>query len=222
MSDASNSVIAAYWNAAAPVFDEEPDHGLRSPVTRRAWELLLRRWAPSDPCDALDVGCGTGSLCALLAAAGHRVTGVDLAPKMIEFAQAKLTAAGLSGSRFLVGDAAAPPTGDEQFDLILARHILWTLPAPQAALRAWVDRLRPGGTLVLVEGRWGDAGQRVSPYVDIDGAGPLPWVDGVLPDELTAAIEPMVAATRVESLSDDPDLWGREVDDLRYALIAQA
>jgi 2-polyprenyl-3-methyl-5-hydroxy-6-metoxy-1,4-benzoquinol methylase len=41
----------------------------------------------------LDVGCGTGSLSALLAAAGHRVTGVDLAPRMIEQARAKLAAA---------------------------------------------------------------------------------------------------------------------------------
>nr|WP_237291328.1 class I SAM-dependent methyltransferase [Streptomyces sp. Sge12] len=50
----------------------------------------------------LDVGGGTG--------AGHRVTGVDLAPRMVERARAKLAAAGLEG-RFLVGDAAAPPTG---------------------------------------------------------------------------------------------------------------
>ncbi|MFF8386138.1 class I SAM-dependent methyltransferase [Streptomyces kanasensis] len=211
------SEIANYWDAAAPSFDEEPDHGLRAEHTHRAWDELLRRWAPPGPADVLDIGCGTGSLSALLAAAGHRVTGVDLSARMIEQAQAKLSTAGLPG-RFVVGDAAAPPTGGQQFDMVLARHLLWTLPAPENALREWVARLRPGGTLLLVEGRWGEAGQG-EPYVT--GAEALPWNGGVLPGDLSSAVEPLVASMRVEDLSEAPDLWGRPVDDIRYALIAQ-
>jgi ubiquinone/menaquinone biosynthesis C-methylase UbiE len=215
MTDAS--AIADYWDAAAPSFDEEPDHGLRAEPTRRAWAEFLSRWAPADPGAVLDVGCGTGSLSALLAAAGHRVTGVDLASGMVERARDKLAVAGLPGN-FLVGDAAAPPTGDEKFDMVLARHLLWTLPDPEAALREWVDRLRPGGTLLLVEGRWRQAGQPAGSYVE--GSESLPWSGGVLPDDLTAAVEPLVTDLRVESLSGSPDLWGRPVDDIRYALIA--
>lgn len=211
------SAISDYWDAAAPAFDDEPDHGLRAEATRRAWAGLLRRWAPPGPGSVLDVGCGTGSLSMLLAEAGHRVTGVDLAPAMAERAREKLTAAGLPGT-FLVGDAAAPPTGGETFDLVLARHLLWTLPDPVAALREWVARLRPGGTLLLVEGRWRQAGEPASSYVE--GAETLPWAGGVLPEELSAAVEPLVARLRVEPLSGDPDLWGRPVDDIRYALIA--
>jgi SAM-dependent methyltransferase len=212
------SVIADYWDAAAPTFDEEPDHGLRADLTREAWDRFLRRWTSPAPSDVLDVGCGTGSLSALLAAAGHRVTGVDLAPRMVESAHAKLTAAGLSG-QFLVGDAAAPPTGDARFDLVLARHLLWTLPSPESALREWVARLRPGGTLLLVEGRWGEAGQAAEPYVA--GAESLPWGAGILPDDLTAAVTPLVTEVHVESLSDNAGLWGRQVNDVRYALIAK-
>ncbi|MCP9958617.1 MULTISPECIES: class I SAM-dependent methyltransferase [Streptomyces] len=212
------SEIAGYWDAAAPSFDEEPDHGLRAERTHRAWDRFLRRWAPPGPADVLDIGCGTGSLSALLAAAGHRVTGVDLSVRMVEQAQVKLSTAGLPG-RFVVGDAAAPPTGGEQFDLVLARHLLWTLPAPENALREWVARLRPGGTLLLVEGRWREAGQSGMPYVK--GAETLPWNGGVLPTDLASAVEPLVASMRVENLSDTPDLWGRPVDDIRYALIAQ-
>jgi ubiquinone/menaquinone biosynthesis C-methylase UbiE len=212
------SEIADYWDAAAPSFDDEPDHGLRAERTHRAWDQFLRKWAAPGPSDVLDIGCGTGSLSALLAAAGHRVTGVDLSPKMIEQAQAKLTAAGLPGC-FVIGDAAAPPTGGKQFDMVLARHLLWTLPAPENALREWVARLRPGGTLLLVEGRWGEAGQSGEPYVT--GAETLPWTGGVLPDELASEVEPLVTTMRVEDLSDTPELWGRPVDDIRYALIAQ-
>ncbi|WP_169979093.1 class I SAM-dependent methyltransferase [Microbispora sp. H10836] len=212
------SAITGYWDAAADAFDDEPDHGLRADHTHAAWERLLRAWAPSRPADILDVGCGTGSLSALLAAAGHRVTGVDLSPRMVERARAKFADAGLTG-RFLVGDAVVPPVGDERFDMLLCRHLIWTLPDPHAALRGWVARLRPNGRLVLIEGRWGEAGQAGQPYVT--GAESLPWGFGVAAADLADAVRPLVADVRIEPLSDDPDLWGRPVSDERYALIAR-
>ncbi|MGV9271212.1 class I SAM-dependent methyltransferase [Kitasatospora sp. NPDC003701] len=212
------SAIVDYWDAAAPSFDDAPDHGLRAERTRAAWARTIGAWMPPAPAAVLDVGCGTGSLSLLLAAAGHRVTGVDLAPRMIEEAGRKAAAAGLSG-RFLVGDAAGPPTGGELFDVVLARHLLWTLPDPGAALGAWVARLRPGGRLLLVEGRWGEAGQSGPPYVA--GAESLPWSGGVGADQLAAAVRPLVAGLRIERLGADADLWGGPVHDERYALIAR-
>ncbi|MFA7767535.1 class I SAM-dependent methyltransferase [Streptomyces sp. NRRL S-448] len=210
--------ITEYWDAAAAAFDDEPDHGLRQEHTRAAWARLLRSWLPAGPADVLDVGCGTGSLSLLLAAAGHRVTGVDLAPRMVERAEAKLAAAGLP-VRFLVGDAADPPTGQERYDVLLCRHLLWTLPDPGAALRAWVARLGPGGRLVLVEGRWREAGESGVPYVA--GAEALPWYGGITAGDLAAAVRPLVSDLRIEPLSGEAELWGGPVTDERYALIAR-
>ncbi|MER6350141.1 class I SAM-dependent methyltransferase [Streptomyces sp. NPDC001595] len=214
----NSDAIAAYWDAAAADFDNEPDHGLRAAETRAAWAGRLAAWLPSRPADVLDVGCGTGSLSRLLAEAGHRVCGVDLAPRMIEQARAKLRSAGLEG-RFLVGDAANPPTGEERFDVLLARHLVWTLPDPRAALRDWTGRIRPGGLLVLIEGRWRESGQSGVPYVT--GAETLPWQHGIGADDLADAVRPLVADLRVEPLSHDADLWGGPVSDERYALIAR-
>jgi ubiquinone/menaquinone biosynthesis C-methylase UbiE len=211
------AAITDYWDAAAASFDDEPDHGLRTAPTRTAWARLLADWMPQGPVHVLDIGCGTGSLSLLLAQAGHRVTGVDLAPRMIDAARAKLAAAGLPG-RFLVGDAAAPPTGEEQFDVLLARHLVWTLPDPRAALREWILRLRPGGRLILVEGRWRQTAQPETPYVPHADA--LPWHGGIGAQELAAEVEPLVAEVRIHPLSDEPDLWGGPVTDERYALIA--
>jgi SAM-dependent methyltransferase len=211
-----STAIAAYWNTAADDFDEEPDHGLRAERTRAAWDRLLRRWAPPLPADVLDLGCGTGSLTALLAGAGHRVTGVDLAPAMVEAARAKLAAAELPGT-FLLGDAAAPPVGEERFDLVVVRHVMWTLPDPEAALRRWAGLLRPGGALLLIEGRWRQSAD-AAPYVD--GAQALPWTGGVRPETLREAVAPYASRIEVEDLAPDSDLWGREVDDIRYALVA--
>ncbi|MFF8194134.1 class I SAM-dependent methyltransferase [Streptomyces bobili] len=188
------------WDAAAAAFDEEPDHGLRDPEVRAAWADRLRDWLPDRPGDLLDLGCGTGSLSLLAAERGHRVTGVDLSPAMVEQARTKLAG---RDAVFLVGDAAAPPVGEERFDTVLVRHVLWTLPDPGRTLRHWRDLLRPGGRLVLVEGVWGT----VSPV-------------GIPADRLTALLTPLAGHTRVERLSDDPRLWGRAVEDERYAVVA--
>ncbi|WP_244188300.1 hypothetical protein [Streptomyces regalis] len=84
---------------------------------------------------------------------------------------------------------------------------------------AWVTRLRPGGTLLLVEGRWREAGQSGVPYVD--GAESLPWHGGVPTDDLARAVRPVAADLRIEPLSGDDDLWGGSVADERHALIAR-
>lgn len=145
------------WDAEAVSFDEEPDHGLRDPEVRAAWAERLRDWLPGRACDVLDLGCGTGSLSLLAAEQGHRVTGVDLSPAMVDLARAKLAG---RDAVFLVGDAALPPVGEQRFDVVLVRHVLWALPEPGRALRRWWGLLRPGGRLVLVEGVWGRPGYR--------------------------------------------------------------
>ena len=189
------------WDAEAATFDAEPDHGLRDPVVREAWAARLRSWLPDRPADVLDLGCGTGSLSLLASEQGHRVTGVDLSRAMVEQARGKLAG---RDAVFLVGDAAAPPVGEERFDVVLVRHVLWTLPDPARVLRHWQGLLRAGGLLVLVEGVWGT----VSPV-------------GIPADTLTALLAPLAADVRVERLSGDARLWGREVDDERYAVLAR-
>lgn len=206
--------IAGYWDGAADSFDVEPDHGLRDGAVRAAWARLLRAWLPVPPCDVLDLGCGTGSLALLAAEAGHRVVGVDLAPRMVEVARAKLAGAPAPAT-VLVGDAADPPVGSRTFDVVLVRHLVWTLPDPRAALRRWVGLLGRPGRIVLIEGRW-SAADAAAPYVE--GGERLPWSGGVTAARLGATLGPLVAAWRVEPL-DDPTLWGRPVQDERYALI---
>ncbi|MFD9317571.1 class I SAM-dependent methyltransferase [Streptomyces sp. NPDC060053] len=188
------------WDAAAAAFDEEPDHGLRDPGVRAAWARRLRAWLPERGCDLLDLGCGTGSLSLLAAEQGHRVTGVDLSPAMIDLARAKLAG---RDAVFLLGDAAAPPVGEQRFDTLLVRHVLWTLPDPARVLRLWRGLVRPGGRLVLVEGVWGT----VAPV-------------GMAADRLTALLAPLTEQARVERLSQDAGLWGGAVTDERYAVVA--
>ncbi|MFF4898779.1 class I SAM-dependent methyltransferase [Streptomyces sp. NPDC001068] len=188
------------WDAEAVAFDDEPDHGLRDPEVRLAWARRLRAWLPDHPADVLDLGCGTGSLALLAAEQGHHVTGVDGSPAMVQRARAKLAG---RDAVFLLGDAAAPPVGELLFDTVLVRHVLWALPDPARVLRHWRGLLRPGGRFVLVEGVWGT----------------VPPV-GLPAGRLTALLAPLTVDVRVESLSSQPALWGKEVDDERYAVVA--
>ncbi|MER6418874.1 class I SAM-dependent methyltransferase [Streptomyces sp. NPDC001137] len=194
------SWAAVDWDAEAASFDEEPDHGLRDPRVRDAWAERLGSWLPERPSDVLDLGCGTGSLSLLASEQGHHVTGVDSSPAMVGLARAKLAG---RDAAFLVGDAAAPPVGEQRFDVVLVRHLLWALPEPGRVLRHWRELVRPGGRLVLVEGVWGT----VTPV-------------GIPADVLTGLLAPLAAEVRLERLSQDAQLWGKEVTDERYAVVA--
>lgn len=190
-----------FWDAAADTFDDEPDHGLRDPQVRAAWAARLRSWLPTAPSDVLDLGCGTGSLALLAAGDGHRVTAVDRSARMAERAREKLAG---TDARVLVGDAAEPPVPAGAFDVVLVRHVLWALPDPAAALRYWTRLLRPGGRLVLIEGRWG-----------------APNPAGIAADTLTALAAPLGGSVQVEQLGHEAALWGRAVDDERYAAVVR-
>lgn len=190
-----------FWDAAADRFDEAADHGLRDPGVRAAWAARLRTWLPAGPSDVLDLGCGTGSLALLATEQGHRVVGVDRSPPMVRLAREKLFG---TGARVLVGDASRAPVAADAFDTVLVRHVLWSLPDPAAALRDWTRLLRPGGRLVLVEGRWGSS-QPV----------------GITADLLAELAAPLGGSIRIEQLGHDTALWGRPVDDERYAAVVR-
>ncbi len=190
-----------YWDEAALVFDEEPDHGLHDPQVRRAWTELLQAWLPPAPAPLLDIGCGTGSLSVVLARLGYQVVGIDLSPAMLAQAEAKATAQDCSID-FLLMDAAAPHLSPRRFTVIVCRHLLWALPEPAQVLQRWIELLKSNGRLVLIEGYWHTgAGLHAKDLVKI------------LPAALTNV--------SVQNLSNQPELWGGEVADERYAIVAE-
>ncbi|MFD3728872.1 hypothetical protein [Streptomyces sp. NPDC058671] len=97
--------------------------------------------------------------------------------------------------------------------------MVWTLPDPHAALCEWARRLRPGGLLILIEGRWREVGQKDVPYVA--GAEALPWSGGITAEKLADAVRPLASDLHIEHLSANAALWGQTVTDERYALIAR-
>ena len=157
MADVVKQQVAAHWDRRAAGFDEDFGHSIRTPAERAAWDRILDLVLPRGRAlDALDVGCGTGFLSFELAAPGHRVTGIDFAPAMIAEARRKAAARPVS-IRFEEGDAERLAFAPAAFDLVISRHVLWTLAHPEAAIDEWMGVLRPGGRLVIVDGQF-DAG----------------------------------------------------------------
>ena len=100
----------------------------------------------------LDVGCGRGaSLVPAAQAVGTTgsVTGIDIAPAMVAYVNAKLASLGLSQGRAMIGDAGNPEFPPESFDVILAGFVIFFLREPDAALQRYAGLLRPGGRLVM-------------------------------------------------------------------------
>jgi ubiquinone/menaquinone biosynthesis C-methylase UbiE len=161
-SDHVKQQVAAHWDRRAPQFDADFGHSIRTPAERAAWDRILALvLGGRGPLDALDAGCGTGFLSFELAARGQRVVGVDFAPAMI--AEARRKAGARSGVvRFEEADAEALPFPPRHFDLVISRHVLWTLPHPEAAIDEWMRVLRPGGRLAVVDGQF-DAGASAAP-----------------------------------------------------------
>jgi protein-L-isoaspartate(D-aspartate) O-methyltransferase len=93
----------------------------------------------------LEIGTGSGYLCALLASMAGDVTSVEIHPRLAAEARAKLKRAGIANARIEVGDGAQG-YGDAEYDAVVLTGSTPVLPD------SWLRQLRPGGRLFAVVG----------------------------------------------------------------------
>ena len=147
--------VRKVWDSSAINYDAIPGHQIGTPEEKNAWMRELGRDLPPTPRRVLDIGCGTGAMALLFVEMGHQVTGIDLSPEMLAKARKNAEERNLS-LELHVGDAEHLSFEDNSFEVIVARHLLWTLPHPEIALRDWHRVLVPGGKLVVIDGVWND------------------------------------------------------------------
>jgi ubiquinone/menaquinone biosynthesis C-methylase UbiE len=106
-------------------------------------------------CQLLDVACGSGQVALWAARDGVNVTGVDIAPNLVQRAQARANAEGLK-ARFIEGDAEALPFEDGSFDVVISLVGAMFAPRPELVARELLRVCSPGGTIAM--GNWTPGG----------------------------------------------------------------
>ncbi len=119
----------------------------------------------------LDLGCGRGAaLLPLANATGPTgsVLGIDLAPRMV--ARTADDVAHLPHVEVRVDDASAPDLPEAAYDVVACCLVLFFLPDPLAAVRAWLPAVAPGGrvgvtTFGAQDPRWKVVDGAFAPYL---------------------------------------------------------
>lgn len=117
----------------------------------------------------LDVGSGIGGPARMAAAAGARVTGVDLTPTFVETATALTARVGLSDrASFEVTSGDALPCPDACFDAAMMIHVGMNVPDKRALFAEVRRALVHGGRFAIYDQMRADSGEL--PW-------PMPWAD---------------------------------------------
>lgn len=104
--------------------------------------------SPTPGEELLDVATGTGNVAMLAAAAGARVTGLDLTPKLLEVARARAAREGMEVT-WVEGDAEALPFAEDSFDAVTSCFGVIFAPRQRLAAAELVRVARPGARIGL-------------------------------------------------------------------------
>jgi ubiquinone/menaquinone biosynthesis C-methylase UbiE len=149
--------------AIADVFDRAAaSYGqTRHDFFRPVGSQLVADLDPARGSRALDAGCGRGAVLFPLAervGSAGSVVGIDLAPAMVQLTRDDAARRGLTNVTVQVMDAQQPELPAGVFDVVASSLVLFFLPDPAAALRAWHRLLAPGGQLGITT--FGDGDRR--------------------------------------------------------------
>lgn len=147
------------WTAAPAAYAAEAGFvsALAGPVLALLGEVAGQR--------VLDLGCGEGTLAALLVGSGADVLAVDSDPAMVDATTARGVPARLADAQGLAGV-------DGPFDAVVSNAVLHWVSDPDAAAAGIARVLRPGGRLAAEWGGHGNvAAVRVALRAALDAAG---------------------------------------------------
>lgn len=118
----------------------------------------IARWQVANKAapTVLDIGCGTGTLGALLANSNLEIrhfVGLDYALQMCQRAAEKAPRVSASGAnRFVNADSEHLPFRDQSFDIVTCANSFHHYPHQQTVVNQMRRILKPGGQLMIADG----------------------------------------------------------------------
>jgi ubiquinone/menaquinone biosynthesis C-methylase UbiE len=175
--------------------------------------IVIDRLAPSQGDRWLDLATGTGAVAELAAAAGADVTGIDLAPALIETAKERARARGLDID-YRVGDTESLDLPDASFAKVSSTVGIMFAPDHGATAHELARVVEPGGRIALAnwtpEGGLGQMFAMMRPFQPTPPPGvgsPFDWgredhVRELLGDAFDLEIEERVSTLRTRTGED--------------------
>jgi SAM-dependent methyltransferase len=111
-------------------------------------EMFIGRLGLREGETVLDVACGTGNLTLPAARRGAHVTGLDIAPNLLDTAAERAASEGLA-IRFDEGNAEELPYADGSFETVVTMYGAMFAPRPERAAAELLRVVRPGGRVAM-------------------------------------------------------------------------
>lgn len=183
---AGNVAAADPWGARARDWAEIEDE-----ASRPLFEAVLDAAGVGAGTRLLDVGCGSGLACAIAAARGAEVSGLDASPGLLAVAREQVPA-----GDFRVGDMGELPWADGTFDAVTFINTFFFASDQEQTLSEAARVTRGGGRVAVVVWSTPD---RVESTAYLAAIGPLlPPLPPIDPFVAPAELERLARAARLE------------------------
>ncbi|MCO5216404.1 MAG: class I SAM-dependent methyltransferase [Thermomicrobiales bacterium] len=132
------------FDAIASQFDDQ--RGL-PPEAIAAWLRCVDELSGGRALNVIEPGIGTGRVALPLVAMGHRVSGIDTSPQMLDVCRQRASALGLTVD-VAPGDASELTYDDHTFDLGIIAQLLYLVPDWPLVLDELARVVRHGGYVI--------------------------------------------------------------------------
>ena len=195
---------------------------IAEPENRKLFEELLDLTGVGPGTRLLDIACGSGYAAALAAARGAEVTGVDIAPALLEIARERTP-----DGTFLEGEMDALPLPDARFDVATAVNGFQFALDPAQAFAEAARVLVPGGRLAAATFAEPERNEGTALHLAMKALVEEPADDGYAPYALSSpgGLERMLdpAGLRLDTSGEVALAWSYpDTDTTVRALLASA
>jgi SAM-dependent methyltransferase len=195
---------------------------IAEPANRPLFERLLDVTGVGPGTRLLDIACGSGYAASLAAARGAKVTGVDIAPGLLEIARERTP-----DGTFLEGEMDALPLPDDQFDVVTSVNGFQFALDPANAFAEAARVLIPGGRLAAATFAEPERNEGTALHLAMKTLVDEPADDGYVPYSLSSpgGLERMLgpAGLRLDGSGEVALAWDYpDTDTTIRALLASA